>query len=73
MNQVGMTVGNLVDICNEVKITAWTMACNPIRELFDLLVHPANMVDRCIARVQYATRLVMSKKEFSTAQAQIAH
>ena len=62
MNQVGMTVGNLVDICNKVKITAWTMGRHPIRELFDLLVHPAKMISTCIARVQYATRFVMSNK-----------
>lgn len=73
MNQVGMTVGNLVDIGNKVKTTAWTMARHPIRELFDLLVHPAKMVSRCIAAVRYATRFLMSKKECSTSQAQLAH
>ena len=73
MNQVGMTVGNLVDICNKVKITAWIMACYPIRKLSDLLVHPAKMISTCIAPVQYATGFAMSKKEFSTAQAQIAY
>ena len=51
VNQVGMAVGNLVDICNKVKITAWTMDRHPIRELFDLLIHPVEMVSTCIAKI----------------------
>ena len=51
MNQVGMAVGNLVDICNKVKITAWTMNRHPIRKLLDLLIHPAEMVSTCIAKI----------------------
>ena len=46
-----MTVGNLVHICDKLKITAWTMARHPIRESFDLLVHPAKMVSRGTAPV----------------------
>lgn len=44
MDQVGMAVGNPVYFCNKVKVAAWAMGCHPIRELLDLLVHPAKMV-----------------------------
>lgn len=44
VDQVGMAIGDPVHFFNEGKAAAWAIGCHPIRELLDLLVHPAKMV-----------------------------
>ena len=47
-----MAVGDPVHFFNKGKAAAWAMGCHPIRELLDLLVHPAKMVVTCNALAQ---------------------
>jgi len=62
-----MAIGNLVDIGNKIKITAWAVSFHPISKTFDLLVHPAKLGIGSL-HVQHAEKTCASKKGFSNAQ-----
>jgi len=67
VNQIWMAIGNLVDIGNKIKITAWAVSFHPISKTFDLLVHPAKLGIGSL-HVQHAEKTCASKKGFSNAQ-----
>lgn len=73
VDQVGMTIGNIVDLGNKLKITAWVTPFDPIGKTFDLLAHPAEqgigaLHDQHVAK----TRGTSAKRGYSNQHARTA-